>query len=499
MNDSTADPIERFFPPHPSFLYERIPVDLLCPNVETDTLLHLKLETKTAPEVFSANGEVEAEFEDGHLSLQIRTDTPVAVKPEGKPFLLIKPQKPGGSRPPSGAEIFTPVASEDGLQSEAITQAMRTLSSRGGGVLSVPPGVYPVSTIEMQSHVTLHLQKGAVLEATLDPDAYPVDPEGTLFEDLPNSLIPGPRRRVIYWYNCEYAALTGCGMITGQGSEYRRRTVGTPEGRPLINLMKFVKARQCRVEGVILADSEFWNTHVCLSQDIIFDSVAVINERPPREWAAYLGDHAKSWFWNNTDGINPDSSQRIVIRNCLLHTGDDCVAVKNTGTFRNELRDIEEIEVHHNLMICNTTPMKIGTETRGGTVASVHFHHNMIPFCSRMFAAELKDGITLKNLRVENITVADCNRPFDLEIIPRQDEIDQKLFSHVNGVTLRNIDIRRYRNEGQYWQSHIRGLDPAHTIKNVILSRIRLGAKDLNHLEDPDLVINEFTDGVELS
>jgi len=498
LNRTPVSP-QRFFAPDTAFAYERIPVDLARITIDGPVDAEIQLPPSVAVSISSLEGMVKKQNANGTVSFQVHPFSPVAVKAEGYPLLLIKPEAAGAGTSPEGAVIFEKTGDEQALQCEAINAAMRALSDQGGGTLSLSPGLYPIATLSMQSHVTLHLQEGAVLQATLDVEAYPTDPPGTLYEDLPRSLIPGPRRRVIYWHDCEHAALTGCGLIVGQGSEFRRQTVGTPQGRPLINLMKFVHARHCRIEGVTLADSEFWNTHVSLSEHITFDQVAVINERPPREWASYLGDHAKSWFWNNTDGINPDSSQHVEIRHCLLHTGDDCVAVKNTGTYRNELQDIEDIQVHHNLMVCNTTPMKIGTETRGGRAKSVHFHHNTVAFCSRMFAAELKDGLTVEDLRVENITVVDCNRPFDLEIIPRQDEKDQTVFSHLNGAVLKNINIRRYRNEGENWQSHLRGRDHEHVLQNVTLENIRFGTKSLEDLGDPDLVLNEFTDGITLS
>lgn len=388
-------------------------------------------------------------------------------------------------------------ANSQELQCGAINAAMQRLSAAGGGTLYVPPGVYPIATLFMQSNVTLHLELGACLRATTDVTAYPIDPEGVLYTDLPPSLIPGPRRRVIYWHDCENAALVGRGSVEGQGSELRRLTLPTDDGRPLINLMKFVHARNCRIEGVTLADSEFWNTHVLLSEDMTFDFVKVINERPPKGWATYCKPEGANWFWNNTDGINPDSSQRVEIKHCLFHTGDDCVAVKNTGTYRNELRDINHIHVHDNLFFCGTTAMKIGTETRGGFANNVHFENNTVANCSRVFAAELKDGITVRDLKVENIEVGFCNRPLDLEVIRRQDEAEQKIFSHLDGAVLRNWQIATYQTEGQYWHSHLRGIDSDHQVENVRLENLDFAGKILTSLDDPDVVTNEFISSID--
>jgi len=490
-----------FYPPRKDFRYQRNEV-LFGRFDFTETVdVQMRQDDPGALELYSAVAE-HTEKDRGILHFQISRPGQVIILGDGLPRLILAAdpaerwQCPAGALSAEAAGIIPDVS---GLQCGAINAAMAGLARSGGGTLLLPEGVYPVATVRMQSNVTLHLEAGAVLRGTTDLEAYPIDPEGVLYTDLPTSLIPGPRRRVIYWENCENAALVGRGRVEGQGSELRRQTVGTVAGRPLINLMKFVHARNCRVEGVTLADPEFWNTHVLLSEGIRFDFAKVINEQPPKGWASYLGAKWDNVFWNNTDGINPDSSQGIEIQNCLLYTGDDCVAVKNTGTYRNELRDVEDIRVHHNLMHCGTTPMKVGTETRGGSIRKVHFSDNVVARCSRVCAAELKDGVTLAGLTVENIRVGECNRPFDLEILPRQDQDEQSLFSNLDGAVLRNIQIDRYRNEGRWYESHIRGRDAGHKIRNVRIENLTAGGKRFDSLDDEEVQTNAFIDGIEFA
>ena len=47
--------------------------------------------------------------------------------------------------------------------SKAFSQAMDDLRAQGGGVLTVPAGVYPTGPIELFSHITLEVQAGAEL------------------------------------------------------------------------------------------------------------------------------------------------------------------------------------------------------------------------------------------------------------------------------------------------------------------------------------------------
>ena len=54
----------------------------------------------------------------------------------------------------------------------AINQAIAACALRGGGVVEVPQGTFVTGTIELKSHVTLHLQKGAVLMGSADLKRY---------------------------------------------------------------------------------------------------------------------------------------------------------------------------------------------------------------------------------------------------------------------------------------------------------------------------------------
>ena len=62
----------------------------------------------------------------------------------------------------------------DTLYTNAINQAITECSAQGGGVVLVPRGVYKTAAIHLRSYVNLHLEEGAVLQFTLDPELYPV-------------------------------------------------------------------------------------------------------------------------------------------------------------------------------------------------------------------------------------------------------------------------------------------------------------------------------------
>ena len=64
--------------------------------------------------------------------------------------------------------------------SKAFSEAMNALKTQGGGVLTVPAGVYPTGPIELYSHITLEVQAGAELRFHPDADAFQVKLYGSL-------------------------------------------------------------------------------------------------------------------------------------------------------------------------------------------------------------------------------------------------------------------------------------------------------------------------------
>ncbi|PJF33504.1 MAG: hypothetical protein CUN57_01995, partial [Phototrophicales bacterium] len=145
---------------------------------------------------------------------------------------------------------------------------------------------------------------------------------------------------------------------------------------------------------------------------------------PPRGWDQFKNPNSQS-VWNNADGINPDSSHDVLIEDCLFHTGDDCVPVKNTGAYQNTVRDVYHVQVRRCACISSVTALKIGTETRTSRMRDITFEDIDLIETSRAFGLDVKDGAIVENVTFKNIRVHVCNRPFDFWIIPREKHENQ--------------------------------------------------------------------------
>src|SRR4030042_4453542 len=102
----------------------------------------------------------------------------------------------------------------DGLSdcTEAINNAINACHNDSGGRVIVPEGRYITGAVHLKSNVNLHLQKGAVLIFTGDRKKY-LPMVHTRFEGM-ECMNYSP---FIYAYKQKNIAITGEGMLNGQG------------------------------------------------------------------------------------------------------------------------------------------------------------------------------------------------------------------------------------------------------------------------------------------
>ncbi|MDQ8201183.1 glycosyl hydrolase family 28 protein [Pelagicoccus enzymogenes] len=213
------------------------------------------------------------------------------------------------------------------LNTKAIQSAIDRASEVGGGVVYFPPGRYLTGTIFLKSHVTLHLENGAVLLGSLDIDDY----EAVGEERLNHSA--RQQRHLIYAGNAEGIAIEGKGIIDGRGPEFWPkdfRTMEEIEIRAAMTLPDgfstrpgtFVMIENCTnvwLTDVIFRNSPHHMMKVQNSENVIIDGISI-------EQGIYEDDGP------NTDGLGISGS-KFRISNSSFQTGDDCLVIGDTQHF----------------------------------------------------------------------------------------------------------------------------------------------------------------------
>ncbi|MGY5355875.1 glycoside hydrolase family 28 protein [Wenyingzhuangia sp. IMCC45467] len=225
---------------------------------------------------------------------------------------------------------------------EVFKKAIAECSASGGGKVVVPAGKYFTGPIHLESNVNLHIKEGA--EVLFSNDTKDFAMVNTSYEGT-EMINYSP---LIYAYQKENIAITGKGILNGQGDRENwwpwcgSKRYGWKEGLPrqkegigIDLLMKMAEdnipvkdrvfgeghylrpnfiepfeSKNILIQGVKIINAPFWVIHPFRSENIIVDEVTVDSHGP------------------NNDGCDPEYSKNIIIKNCVFNTGDDCIAIK---------------------------------------------------------------------------------------------------------------------------------------------------------------------------
>ena len=136
------------------------------------------------------------------------------------------------------------------LSTKAFAAAIGAAASQGGGTVYVPAGVYLTGPIVLKSHITLHLDSGAIIRFSQNIADYP----------LVNSRWEGVDRLVyspmIFGEDLENISVTGRGILDGQGEfwwkEFRAKNLEYPRPR----LISFSRSKNVLIEGLTGLDHQ---------------------------------------------------------------------------------------------------------------------------------------------------------------------------------------------------------------------------------------------------
>ena len=193
-------------------------------------------------------------------------------------------------------------------------------AGEGRGVVLIPPGKYLLAPFNLTSHAVLRVEAGATLIATDDEEHWPV------VEKLPSYPRPvenddGMHGRYVAFigcFKCDNVTIDGGGEIDGQGFQWWLRSGRLPGHKKTLKhtrgrLIEPMFSSSVVIRDITLRNSPFWTVHPYACSGVLVENVVI---------------GAPVWS-RNTDGIDPDSSTNVIIRNCTLSGGDDNVAIKS--------------------------------------------------------------------------------------------------------------------------------------------------------------------------
>ncbi|GAA0740879.1 glycoside hydrolase family 28 protein [Gaetbulibacter jejuensis] len=306
-------------------------------------------------------------------------------------------------------------AKGDGVKDckSAFDKAMKVCSKQNGGTIVVPEGIYKINgPIHFVSHVRLHLEEGATLVFGTNPKDYPMvltSWEGTtLYNYSP----------MIYGYNVNNVAITGKGIIDGEGHSLwsiwkPKEAKGKQLSREMNHkelpiedrvfgdefylrpqLVQFVNSKHILIEDIKVEDAPFWCVHLLKSESITLRGIR-------------YDAHNK-----NNDGLDIEQSKNVLIENVTFNNADDNIAIKagrdNDGRNTSEMPSKNIIIRNNNFKGLHA--IVIGSEMSAGVENVYAYDNKAVDYVKRGIYLKTNSdrGGFIRNIYVENTQFLDA-------------------------------------------------------------------------------------------
>lgn len=359
---------------------------------------------------------------------------------------------------------FGAIADGKTINTTAIQKAIDAAYKNKGGRVIFSKGKFLSGSIVLKDNVELFFEDGAILLGSINPNDYPK------YEGI---------RALVLAYNSKNIAITGKGIIDGQGRElalavdslhhfgikidpnYNYRRMRPSDGRG--KLVSFVKCDSIKMTDITLKNSSGWVQCFEQSKNIIVDRIKVDSRA----------------YWNN-DGIDIDGCENVSVTNCDVNAADDGICLKS---------DSPGLQ-NNNIYIANCTVRSSASAVKFGTGSYGSFKNVTIDnikvydtFRSAI-AIESVDGAEIENIKVSNITAVNTGNAILIRLGHRNGDKP----GYIKNVSIKNvkaqipfgrpdIDYDLRGPEVDYFHNpfpaSIAGI-PGYSIENVVLENIEI-------------------------
>jgi polygalacturonase len=295
------------------------------------------------------------------------------------------------------------------LAQPAIQKAIDAAAAAGGGTVYFPPGAYTTATLRLVSNLTLHLEAGAVVYASQDPELY------KQHQGIGGG--EGQAPVLFYAHKLQNLAFTGLGTVDGQARHVWEdlkevdgfikaetegaRAAGVEMKRayaldPKVNLFFIVDCENVRVENLTITASPNWGLHVQWCKDVVIRGIRLFSSLT----------HGV-----NSDGIDIDGSRNVLISDCVIETGDDAICLKSTNK-GGRFEPVENVTVTNCVLTSTSAGLKIGTESHGD-FRHIVFSNCVVRNANRGVNIVVRDGATVENVLFSNLTLDTRRKHFN--------------------------------------------------------------------------------------
>lgn len=285
------------------------------------------------------------------------------------------------------------------LATAILQQAIDDCAAAGGGTVYFPPGDYLTGALFLKSNVTICLEAGATIFASLDMKDYDV---------------PGKEERyrhpvLLYADSAANISITGKGKINGQARrEYlplvsvdgfikEETEIARKAGiemkqynkvEPFTFLVFLVNCKNVSISDVTLYESCNWTLHLQWCENVKVKGINIFSDLDKGV---------------NADGIDIDGCRDVIVSDCHIQTGDDAIVLKSTLS-KGKSQPCENVTVTNCILTSTSTALKIGTETYSD-FRHILFSNCVIRNSNRGLSIVVRDGAQVRDVKFSDINM----------------------------------------------------------------------------------------------
>lgn len=273
----------------------------------------------------------------------------------------------------------------------AVQAAIDACTAGGGGRVRLASGkTFLCGSLVMKSNVELHVEAGAVLQASPNAEDYThALAAGALTGGVVDANHPG----LILFISAERAenvAFTGLGVIDGGGRFYVQQDLGyiykMKPRRPFTFCL--LGCRKITMRDLTIRDGALWTVRLSGCDDILIHGIRIENDlKLP-----------------NSDGIDLDRCRNARISDCHIVSGDDCIVLKACEESAAYGEGCENIVVNNCTLMSTSIALCVGVECRA-PMRDIVFDSCVIKASHRGVAVRLGEGSDVENVIFSNMII----------------------------------------------------------------------------------------------
>ena len=316
----------------------------------------------------------------------------------------------------------------DGItdDTQAVQQALDS-----GKIVSFAPGVYLCGTLFMRSGGGIHLEDGAILRATPDKNLYNRDDFSPHNQVFAKEHASGAH--FIIAENCENISISGQGFIDGNFRAVFDTSKVDPQGRPhypypawrMGQMMFFCNCRNVSIKDVTIGNAHYWNCFLLNCEDVVISGIRIRADR----------------LVMNADGLDIDCCRRVLIEDCDIDCGDDCIAIRGNETPIGHSAPCDDVCVRHCNLRSPACAVRVGVGN--GTIRNCRFSEIEMHDCAIGIGIcpSYSPGrcVHVENILFENVRFRGSQAFLMLPLWGAVSNTDDPEIKPVRKITLRNL------------------------------------------------------------